>query len=180
MRKSYDVIVLGLGGVGSAAAWQLSRRGLRTLGLERFSPGHAEGSSHGSTRAIRMAYFEHPDYVPLLRRAYTLWDELEAVTRQRLFFRVGLLEVGPGDGTLVPGALRAAAEHDLSVERLTALDCAQRFPQFRPPPDSHAVWEPNAGYLLVEACVLAQVMAARAQGAELLFDTLITGWGHDG
>src|SRR5687768_11498093 len=101
--STYDVIVLGTGGVGSAAVFHLAKRGFRVLGLDRFPGGHDQGSSHGHTRIIRMAYFEHPDYVPLLRRAYELWTELEHRREERLYHPVGLLEVGPATGIVVPG-----------------------------------------------------------------------------
>ena len=109
----YDAIVLGTGGVGSAAAWQLARRGATVLGIDRFPGGHDRGSSHGETRVIRQAYFEHSDYVPLLLRAYELWGELEAVSGIELLHQVGLLQVGPADGEVVPGVLRSARKHRL-------------------------------------------------------------------
>ena len=96
----YDVIVLGTGGVGSAALFHLAKRSVRALGLDRFPGGHDRGSSHGQTRVIRQAYFEHSDYVPLLRRAYELWADLEADNAEQLFHRVGLLEAGPAGGVL--------------------------------------------------------------------------------
>ena len=99
----YDAIVLGTGGVGSAALYHLAQRGLKVLGVDRFAPGHDRGSSHGESRVIRLAYFEHADYVPLLRRSYQLWDELEQHAKQTLFRRVGLLEVGPPNGVVVRG-----------------------------------------------------------------------------
>src|SRR5512145_2332611 len=115
MARRYDAIVLGLGGMGTATAFALARRGRRVLGLEQFAVGHDRGSSHGSTRVIRMAYYEHPDYVPLLRRAYDLWYELEQRTGRRLFTECGVLNVGPPGGEVVPGVLQAAAEHKLAV-----------------------------------------------------------------
>ena len=130
MLPSYDVIVLGAGGVGSAAAWRMATRGARVLALDAHHPPHSLGSSHGQTRAIRMAYFEHPDYVPLLRRAYALWDELQARVGKLLFDRCGLLQVGPADGRVVSGVLRAAAEHDLPVRNYTPDQARSAFPQF--------------------------------------------------
>src|SRR5262249_45392523 len=109
--STYDAIVLGTGGVGSAALFHLARRGLRVLGIDRFSPGHDRGSSHGETRIIRQAYFEHPDYVPLLLRAYELWSELEKLTQQELFHQVGLLQIGPRNGHVVAGVLQSARQH---------------------------------------------------------------------
>lgn len=172
----YDCIVLGTGGVGSAACWQLSRRGAKVLGLDRFPLGHDRGSSHGQTRIIRQAYFEHADYVPLLRRAYELWAELEQFTEQRLFEKVGLLQVGPTDGVVLPGVLRAARQHSLQVDLLTAAESNRRFPGFLVPEHLGAVYEPRAGLLHVEACVRAHCAAAVASGAELRSDVTVQSW----
>lgn len=175
----YDAIVIGTGGVGSAALFHLARRGLRVLGLDRFPPGHDRGSSHGQTRIIRQAYFEHPDYVPLLKRAYELWSDLEQRTGRHLYYEVGLLEVGPPDGELIRGVLHAAAVHDLPVERIAPAEFARRFPGFVLPPGHAAVFEQNAGYLLVEECVLAHLEAARQCGAEHRTGESITDWHED-
>ncbi len=170
---AYDLIAVGVGGVGSAALYHAARRGLRVLGIDRFPPGHDRGSSHGGTRAIRMAYFEHPDYVPLLRRAYQLWEELEHERRQRLFERVGLLQVGPPNGLVVPGVLKSATEHRLPVEQLDEAELVRRFPGFRVPTECVAVYEANAGYLLVEDCVRAHAELAVHCGAELAIGQIV-------
>lgn len=172
----YDAIVLGLGGVGSAALFHLAHCGHRVLGLDRFPGGHDRGSSHGETRVIRQAYFEHPDYVPLLRRSYELWHELEAVSGEPLFHQVGLLQVGPPDGMVVDGVLRAAALHDLPIETLSAAETERRFPGVSVPAGSVGVVERNAGYLLVERCVLAHLAAARSAGAQVRHDCDVQGW----
>ena len=176
MNRHFDVIVMGLGGVGSAAAAHLAHRGLRVLGLDQFAAVHDRGSSHGQTRAIRQAYFEDPAYVPLLRRAYELWSELENEIDRQLFFRVGLLEIGSPEGPLIRGVLRSAREHDLRVELLDRDACVADFPQFHLPPESVAVWETNAGYLLVEECVRAHLECAQRYGAELVFNTAVQQW----
>jgi sarcosine oxidase len=164
---SHELIVVGAGGaVGSAALLSAARRGRRVLGLDRFDPGHARGSSHGQTRVIRQAYHEHPDYVPILRRAYALWDQLAAETGQELFVRCGVLEIGPPDGEVVPGALQAAAQHGLSVEHLAPSELAPRVAGLEIPAGMEGVFERNAGYLHVEQCIKAQVAQARAAGAE--------------
>ena len=172
----YDAIVIGAGGVGSAALRELARRGRRVLGIDRFNPPHDRGSSHGQSRIIRQAYFEHPDYVPLARRSYELWAALEHDTGQRLFHRLGILEAGPADGVVVPGVLRAASEHGLEVEQLTPTEVARRWPQFRIPPGFSAVHETNAGYLPVEACVAAHLAVAQRDGAEILMNTVVERW----
>src|SRR5437763_4279086 len=107
----YDVIVVGVGAMGSSTCCHLARRGARVLGLEQFDIPHARGSSHGQSRMIRMAYYEHPDYVPLLRRAYELWDELEAVSGQKVLYVTGGLYMGPPGGHVVRGAVQAAQSH---------------------------------------------------------------------
>jgi monomeric sarcosine oxidase len=177
---AYDVIVLGAGGVGSAAMFHLARRGARVLGIDFQRPPHSLGSSHGHTRVIRQAYFEHPDYVPLLRESYRLWHELEASTRRRLFYQIGLVEIGPADGVVVPGVLRAAAAHQLAVEPLAAKEVERRWPGLRADDSLTGVYEPTAGYLLVEKCVEAHLEAAAAAGAELQVDTEIQEWRNEG
>jgi monomeric sarcosine oxidase len=173
---SYDVIVLGAGGIGSCTLWQLAKRGLSVLGIDRYEPPHEMGSSHGQTRIIRQAYFEHPDYVPLVQHATQGWRELERETAGQLLFPIGLVEVGPADGVLVPGILRAAHQHALEVEPLTPRQVERRWPQLRVPQELRAVYEPAAGYLRVEQCVAAALQEARRQGAELRTMTEATGW----
>jgi sarcosine oxidase len=174
--ETFDAIVIGTGGVGSAAAMHLARRGARVLGLDRFAPGHDRGSSHGQTRIIRMAYFEHPDYVPLLRRAYTLWEELEQQSGKHLFHRVGLLQIGAADGAVVRGVRQAAALHGLPIEDVTPLECRKRFPGFRMEPNQTGQFEANAGYLLVEQCITAHAALATRLGAELRDRVEVRGW----
>lgn len=170
---TYDVVVVGLGAAGSSAAAELARRGLRVLGVEQFTPAHDRGSSHGATRIIRRAYFERPDYVPLLNRAYELWDALCAETGQPLFVRCGALFVGTEASRLVTGSLRSAREHGLAHEWLDSSAIRSRFPQFAVPDESVAVYEPDAGYVLAEPSILAQLDRARAAGADLRFETLV-------
>ncbi len=162
-----DVIVLGLGGVGSQAALALARRGARVLGLEQHALVHALGSSHGETRIIRKAYFEHPDYVPLLKRAYAGWDRLEAERGERLFERTGLLFVGPPEGEVIAGTRRAAAEHALPLEELDGAELPRRWPGMRPYEGALGLLERDAGLLYVERCVGAALAGARALGADL-------------
>src|SRR5690349_17666683 len=158
---SYDVIVLGTGGVGSAAAYHLAQRGAKVLGIDQFPGGHDRGSSHGETRVIRQAYFEHSDYVPLLLRAYELWSELEQQAGVDLMHLVGLLQVGSPDGCVVHGVLEAARLHGLKVESLAREEVSRRFPGFRAPIGTVGVFEPAAGYLRVERCVLTHLAAAK-------------------
>ncbi|HEV8480211.1 MAG TPA: N-methyl-L-tryptophan oxidase [Candidatus Eisenbacteria bacterium] len=173
----YDVIVVGAsGGAGSAAAYHLSRRGARVLGLDRSPPGHDLGSSHGKTRVIRMAYFEHPDYVPLLRRAYQLWNELESESGKNLLHQTGLVEIGAPDGEVVPGVLASAFIHKLAVEQMAGADAMRRFPGLRVPEGLDVVYEPSGGFLDVEDCVIAHAQGAERVGATLRTGEEVTGW----
>jgi len=165
--QTFDTIVVGLGGIGGAAACQLARRGLSVLGIDQFGPVHARGSSHGQTRLFRTAYFEHADYVPLLRRAAELWRDLEQHTNRQLFARTGVLLAGPADGGVIRGAATAAAGHGITVEQLTAAAATDRWPMLHLPEEWTALLEPAAGCLFVEACVQAQLAAAAAAGAQL-------------
>ena len=171
-----DVIVLGTGGMGTAACAHLAARGATVIGLDRFPLAHDRGSSHGQTRLIRQAYFEHPDYVPLLLEAYRLWRGLEEATGTRLLVQSGLLLAGPENGAAVAGALHAAAIHRLPVERLTAGAARQRWPAFALDDDFLAVWEPAAGYLLVEECVRAHADVAKRHGARFEEGVAIHRW----
>ncbi len=175
-----DCIVLGTGGVGSAALYHLARLGARAVGIDRFPPGHDRGSSHGETRIIRLAYFEHPDYVPLLRRSYELWGELEERRGQKLYHQTGLLEVGPPGGTVVPGVLKSARNHSLDVESLDPQEAERRFPGFRIPEGMAAVFERRAGYLRVEDCVRAHAEEAVQLGARLVTGETAVRWRVEG
>lgn len=176
----YDAIVIGLGAMGAAACDQLAARGCRVLGIEQFLPAHDRGSSHGETRIIRKAYFEHADYVPLLHRAYAMWDELSADASRTLFERVGLLLMGVPKGEVIVGVQRAAREHHLAIEEMPPAEVAWRFPGFRPDPSMVALFEPDAGFLHVEACIRAMLDRAKQRGAELKFETAVTSWAADG
>jgi sarcosine oxidase len=174
--SEYDVIVVGLGAMGSAAAYHLARRGQRVLGLDAFPAGHTLGSSHGETRIIRMAYFEHPDYVPLLKRAYELWSKLETEAKTPLLHLTGGLFVGPTDGDLVPGSKHSAEVHGLPHELLDAAEIRRRFPAFTPREHEVGLFEPQAGVLLAEACVEAHLSLAAQLGAELRHAEPVTKW----
>ena len=180
MSKSHDVIVVGLGAMGSAAALHLARQGVSVLGLDRFTPPHSFGSSHGQTRIIREAYFEHPMYVPLVQRAYELWVELELESDRDLLQVTGGLMIGRPDGVLVGGARRSAEQHRLAHEVLTATELLARFPVFRPAEDMVAVWEPRAGVLFPEACIDAHLTLAQAHGAALRYAEPLVAWRDDG
>ena len=175
--SDFDCIVLGIGGMGSSACFHLSQRGLKTLGLERYSIGHDFGTSHGHTRLIRKAYFESPDYIPLLDRSYELWRELEKLSGEQLFYPVGLIMMGdPKKGEAVPGVLESAKKFNISHEILTTQKLQERFPQFTAPKNAIGVLEPSAGYLLVEKGVKAFVTQARRLGAVVKDSTPVIRW----
>lgn len=173
---TYDVIVLGLGGMGSSAAFELARRGRRVLGLEQYTLGHDRGSSHGQTRIIRKAYFEHPSYVPLVRRAYERWYDLEQLQGKRLFTECGCLSIGTPDSALVAGVRRAAAEHNLPIDTLSATELRRRFPAFNYDDNHIGVLERDAGFLNVEDCVTCYATEARTLGAHLRTGTPVLSW----
>jgi sarcosine oxidase len=179
MTANPDVIVLGGGGFGSAAMLHLARRGLRVLGLEQFGVAHDRGSSHGDSRIIRKAYFEHPDYVPLLQRSYVLWRELESQLQTSLYHECGLFLCGPGDGEVIRGAHQSAGEHGLRLDDVSLHEARRRFPQFRFVDENAVVFEPEAGYLRVEQAVAGHYEAALAAGAECRIETVIA-WKVDG
>ena len=158
--RTYAAIVVGLGAMGSAAAYHLSRRGYRVLGLDVFARGHTLGSSHGESRVIRMAYLEHPDYVPLLRRAYELWRELERES----------------DSHVVAGSLESARLHSLPHEMLDANEIRRRYPVLRPEEGHVALFEGTAGMLYPERCIEAHLSLATAAGAELHHDEPVLRW----
>jgi sarcosine oxidase len=174
--ERFDVIVLGVGGVGSAALYHLAGRGLRVLGIEQFEIAHARGSSHGETRLIRQAYFEHPDYVPLLARAFAGWRALEAASDESLYHEVGLVQIGRAGGAVIRGVRASATEHQLQIENLTARETEVRFPGLRVSDDCEAVYESRAGYLLVERCVAAHARVAMERGAVLHTGETVRNW----
>lgn len=172
MSKQVDLIVLGTGGVGSAVLYHAAKRGLSCLGLDRFPPAHDRGSSHGESRLIRLSYFEHPDYVPLLRRSYELWDELDA----RLLKRCGILYSGREDGSIIGGVLASARKYSLQVDAVDAADV----PQYRIPAGDKVIFEADAGWLPVERCVEAHLEQALAAGAGHRWGEAVLSWQQDG
>jgi sarcosine oxidase len=162
VSERYDVVVVGVGGMGSAAMYHLARRGKRVLGLERFDVPHEHGSSHGLTRIIRLAYFEHSSYVPLLRRSYELWRELEAEAGEQLLHITGIVEGGP---RILDGVLRSCADHDLPHEVLRGDEVARRFPAYRLPADFEVAFQSEGGFVLPERCIVAHVDGALREGA---------------
>lgn len=164
---SFDAAIIGLGVMGSAALAALGQRGRRVVGIDRFAPGHDRGSSHGATRIIRIGYFEHPSYVPLVRAAYPLWRELEARSGQQLLTITGILEMGAPGSELVAGTLQSARLHGLPHDVLDAASLMRRFPAFRVPDDFIGVFQADGGFVRAEPAVAAFQALARQAGAEL-------------
>ncbi len=180
MQTNPDVIVVGLGVMGSAAAYQLAKRGQKVLGIDGYEPGHIRGSSHGESRIIRQAYHEAPDYVPLIRRAYDQWREVESEAGTQLLFVNGGLIVGAPDGRTVQGTMRSGELYGLPYEPLSAREVGKRYPGVTLPDDLMAVLEPNAGYLLASEGVKVFQDLAKQHGATLRFAEQVVRWGVEG
>ena len=176
MHTTYDAIVVGMGAMGSSALYHLATRGLKVLGIERFNIPHEMGSSHGITRIIRLAYFEHPSYVPLLQRSFELWKELENRTGEELLHITGSIDAGPPDSEVVQGSRRSCAAYDLPHELLTSRELRRRFPGFRLPDGAMALFQPQGGFLLPERCISTHVMVAQSLGAEVHAREQVLSW----
>ncbi|RQG94427.1 N-methyl-L-tryptophan oxidase [Natrarchaeobius chitinivorans] len=181
MTERYDVIVLGVGGMGSATVAQLADRDVDVLGLERYDVPHTYGSSHGLTRLFRLAYYEHPAYVPLARRAEELWHDLESDYDRQLFYRTGSIDAAPRDDPLLEAAERACEEHGLEYELLSSEELAQRHPGYELPDDYAALFQPEGGFLRPEECTVANVERAHRAGATIRARERVVDWrGTDG
>ena len=174
--RAHDVIVLGLGGVGSAAAYHLARRGRRVLGLDRFTPAHDGGSSHGGSRLVRRTHWDAPDYIALAERSYELWRELERSSEEQLLMITGGLLLGSPECRMLTGAPTAASQWGIDHELLSAAEIRRRFPTLAPGPDVVAFYEPTGGVVRPEAVVAAHLRLAGAAGAELHFGEPVAGW----
>ena len=177
---AYDAIVLGLGGMGSATLFHLARRGLRVLGVERFDLVHEYGSSHGLTRIIRLAYWEHPTYVTLLRRAYELWRELQGLAGEQLLHITGSVDAGPEGGAIFEGALASSRLHGLAHEVMDGDELHRRYPGYRLPQRIRCLYQPDGGFLLPERCDVAHVAQALALGAEVRCREEVLDWEANG
>ncbi len=171
-----DVIVVGLGAMGSATTLQLAQRGLRVVGVDRFHPPHARGSTHGQTRVTRLAIGEGPEYVPFVRRSHELWRDIERRTGTEILYQVGGLVLGrTGDGFLE--LTRATAvQYGIDHRNLSHHELTAEYPMFEPPAGTEAYFEPEAGYVRPEEAVAAQLSLARAAGAELRLGETVTAW----
>ncbi len=176
MSAEYEVIVVGLGGMGSAALHQLAKRGARVLGLDQFDVPHSLGSSHGLTRIIRLAYYEDLSYVPLLLRAYELWAELEREAGERLFIQTGSIDMGPPESDVFRGSLDSCVENGFAHEVLDSRTLSARYPGFQMPPETMAVFQPRGGFLLPERCIAASVALAQSLGADIRTGQRVLDW----
>jgi sarcosine oxidase len=174
--KTFDVIVVGLGAMGSATAHQLAARGRRVLGLEQYTEAHELGSSHGGSRIIRTTLYKEGAYVRLLHRAAELWRRLERDSRAPLLTVTGGLAMGRPDHSVIDGGLRSAREFGLEHEVLTPGELRRRFPPFAPEPDMIGVYEPGAGFLDPEGSIRAFLGEAARRGAELRFNAPVLRW----
>ena len=177
---TYDVAIIGLGAMGSSAAYHLAKRGASVIGFDRFTPPHTLGSSHGDTRIIREAYHESPAYVPVVQRSYELWAELEEESEETLLQLTGGVMFGSPEGETVAGARRSAELHGLAHEVLDADEIRKRWSQFSPPDDFAAVYEDRSGILFPEKCISAYLEGASSLGADLRYGTQASGWVGDG
>jgi sarcosine oxidase len=180
VKNSFDIIVIGVGSMGSSACYYLSKRGYRVLGIEQFDIGHESGSHAGQSRIIRKAYFEHPDYVPLLERAYENWKQLEEETGEQLYFKTGLLYAGRPGNVMIRGVKESAAMYNIGLQKLTHAEASQRFHQFSLPEDFEILFEPDAGFLPPEKSIRLYAEQAKKNGATIHINEKIIEWEKEG
>src|SRR4051794_22122680 len=174
MRNSYDVVIIGAGAAGSSAAYHLSKTGKKILLLDRFTPPHNLGSSHGQSRIIREAYFESPVYVPLVQQAYKLWYQLEKESKKKLLLKTGGLMLGTYDSKVVQGAMQSAIQYHLPYEYLHSNEIKKRFPGFHPTEEIVGIYEQNAGILFPEECIKTNLELAKNSNVAFCFNEVVT------
>ncbi|MBN8851408.1 MAG: N-methyltryptophan oxidase [Sphingobacteriales bacterium 50-39] len=179
MPKVFDCMVVGLGANGSSTLYHLSRTGRKVIGIDRFTPPHTHGSSHGESRIIRQAYYEDPVYVPLLQAAYEEWERLEKASGKKLFLKTGGIMLGDKDTAVVRGSKLSADTHGIPYEYLDSTSLRQRFPAFRPADDTVGLLEKEAGILFPEECIRTFLDQAITQGAAIHYDELVLNIVHD-
>jgi sarcosine oxidase len=178
--RTFDVAVLGVGGIGSAACYHLARTGLRVIGIEQFSIPHSRGSSHGVTRILREGLHENETYVPLVRRALELWRELEKTSGTQLFYQTGSLDIGLPESSIVVGSLNSCQRWSIPHESFTASELRRRYPVLRIYDEMVAVFQPNSGFVLAEGSITAHVNGACDHGAEIHGHEKMIGWEANG
>lgn len=180
INRDFDAIVLGVGSMGSATCYYLASRGYRVLGLEQFDIPHDQGSHAGQSRIIRKAYFEHPDYVPLLERAYENWKDIENKTGSQIYFPTGLLYAGKPTDILIKGVRESTEKYNLNVESLSRFDIKKRFAQFQIPKEYEVLFEPDAGFVTPERAILLFAEQAIRSGAQIHTKEKTTSWKKEG
>jgi sarcosine oxidase len=178
--RTFDVAVLGVGGIGSAACYHLARTGLRVVGIEQFSIPHSRGSSHGVTRILREGLHENETYVPLVRRALELWRELEKASGTQLFYQTGSLDIGLPESSIVVGSLNSCQRWSIPHETFAASELRRRYPVLRIYDEMVAVFQPNSGFVLAEGSITAHVNGAYDHGAEIHGHEKMIGWEANG
>ncbi len=179
-NSHFDAIVIGVGSMGSAACWFLAHRGFKVLGLEQFDIPHENGSHSGQSRIIRKAYFEHPDYVPLLQHAYENWKSLETETSSKLFHRTGIIYYGRPGNENIMGIRKSAALFNIPIDNLSHAQAQIKYPAFRIPSDFDVVFEPDAGFLTPQNTIRRYTEAAIQKGAVIKKNTPVKEWKQEG
>ncbi len=179
MAQEFDCIVIGVGAMGSSTLYNLAKRGRRVLGLEQFDIPHAEGSSHGVNRIIRLAYYEHPSYVPLLRRAYELWSEIESIAGEQLIYKTGSIDTAPAGHEVFEGSLESCLLHDIPHRVLNHAQINEQFPGYQLPLGHMGILQQDGGFVLSERSIVAYANAAMSEGAEIHAREVVSGWEPD-
>ena len=179
MAQEFDCIVIGVGAMGSSTLYNLAKRGRRVLGLEQFDIPHAEGSSHGVNRIIRLAYYEHPSYVPLLRRAYELWSEIETIAGEQLIYKTGSIDTAPAGHEVFEGSLESCLLHDIPHRVLNHAQINEQFPGYQLPVGHMGILQQDGGFVLSERSIVAYANAAMSEGAEIHAREVVSGWEPD-
>ena len=180
MVQHFDCVVIGVGGMGSSTVYNLAKRGQKVLGLEKFDVPHSEGSSHGVNRIIRLAYYEDSSYVPLLRRAYEMWSDIETIAGEQLLFKIGSIDTAPSGHEVFEGSLQSCLDHDLSHEVLNHEQINERFPGYQMPPGQMGLYQRDGGFVLSERAIVAYVNAAVTEGAEIHARESVVKWEKEG
>ena len=180
MPTSFDIIVIGVGSMGSATCYNLSKRGYKVLGLEQFDITHEFGSHAGQSRIIRKAYFEHPDYVPLLERAYENWEMLEWETDMQVYYKTGLLYAGKPNNEIITGVERSAGLYNIDIDQMNIAAAADHFPQFKFPDEFDILFEPEAGFITPEKAIRLYASQAKKNGAIINTNEKVIDWQREG
>lgn len=176
MNKIYDLIIIGCGGIGSATLYKAACAGLTTLCIEQYEKGHQKGGTHGETRAFRKAYYDNPSYIPLLKKAYLDWKNLDANTPMDLFIESGVLEIGPANGKMIVDAMQCSNDYQIPIELLSKDQIIRRYPGFHIPENMVGIFQPQAGFLQIDNCMNYFVNSATANGASITYNEKVLSW----